>query len=396
MRKPGRPRASAGAKFAAVVGLLALAVAPLASSSGVSATHLLAQQMPPDASPPSAAPSESSTPATAKRSVAATSSPTPRPRPKPKPKSKPSAVTLPAVQTDGLGIPLLVLQAYHRAADRLSSEQPSCRLPWWLLAGIGHTESGHAEGGRLFPDGTTRGRILGPVLNGGIAGDAVVQDTDHGLLDGDRVYDRAVGPMQFIPSTWQRWAADGNGDGKRDPSNIFDATLAAGRYLCAGGRDLGTVPGLEAAILSYNHSQPYLQNVLAWGHGYRDGAIPVPGQVAPVVVNVVRVRPPLTSRPTPRTKPTHPAVSAPTAGPTKSSHAPAGPTPSGSPSGSSSAPPVSGPGCSTTPSTTPSTTLPSTTSSASPTTTATPSGTPATSSATPSATTTPPVTPSCP
>ena len=133
-----------------------------------------------------------------------------------------------------------MLQAYKQSAAAVDAEQPSCHLPWWLLAGIGHTESGHAESGRLYADGTTRGRILGPRLNGGIAGDAVISDTDHGLYDGDTVYDRAVGPMQFIPSTWQRWGADGNHDGKTDPNNIFDATLAAGRYLCADGRNLAT------------------------------------------------------------------------------------------------------------------------------------------------------------
>jgi membrane-bound lytic murein transglycosylase B len=199
-----------------------------------------------------------------------------------------------------LGIPVMVLRAYHLAADRLAKEQPSCKLPWWLLAGIGHTESGHAEGGRLTVDGTTRGLILGPRLNGGIKGDAVITDTDHGLLDGDTGYDRAVGPMQFIPSTWARWAADGNGDGKKNPSNIFDATLAAAHYLCADGRDLSTLPGLDAAVLSYNHSQPYLETVLAWGMAYRDGASALQDSTLPVVGDVTKVRPPVSSRP-----PTH-------------------------------------------------------------------------------------------
>jgi membrane-bound lytic murein transglycosylase B len=199
-----------------------------------------------------------------------------------------------------LGIPVMVLRAYHLAADRLAKEQPSCKLPWWLLAGIGHTESGHAEGGRLTADGTTRGLILGPRLNGGIKGDAVITDTDHGLLDGDTGYDRAVGPMQFIPSTWARWAADGNGDGKKNPSNIFDATLAAAHYLCADGRDLSTLPGLDAAVLSYNHSQPYLETVLAWGMAYRDGASALQDSTLPVVGDVTKVRPPVSSRP-----PTH-------------------------------------------------------------------------------------------
>ncbi|MCW2492972.1 MAG: hypothetical protein JWN47_2336, partial [Frankiales bacterium] len=210
----------------------------------------------------------------------------------------------PAGQRGELGIPLLVLQAYHRAADTMKHELPSCHLPWWLLAGIGHTESGHAEDGRLFADGTTRGRILGPVLNGGIAGDAVITDTDHGVLDGDVHYDRAVGPMQFIPSTWATAGADGNGDHRKDPNNIFDATLAAGRYLCAHNRDLATTSGLHAAILSYNNSQPYLATVLAWGTAYRDRAVGVNGSILPVVSDVTKVRPPLRSKPsaTPATK----------------------------------------------------------------------------------------------
>ncbi len=195
----------------------------------------------------------------------------------------------PPGEIGALGIPLMVLRAYHLAADQLGTEQPSCKLPWWLLAGIGHTESGHAEAGRLTADGTTRGRILGPPLNGGIPGDAVITDTDHGSLDGDTVYDRAVGPMQFIPSTWVHWGVDGNGDGKADPSNIFDATLAAAHYLCADGRDLSTEAGLEAAVLSYNHSAPYLATVLAWGQAYRDGASTVPDSPLPVVSDVTKV-----------------------------------------------------------------------------------------------------------
>jgi membrane-bound lytic murein transglycosylase B len=203
----------------------------------------------------------------------------------------------PAGAVGELGVPVLALEAYHRAADRLAVEQPGCHLPWWLLAGIGHTESGHAESGRLYPDGTTRGTILGPRLDGHNPGDAVILDTDHGVLDGDTRYDRAVGPMQFIPSTWAVWGADGNGDGKKDPNNIFDATVAAGRYLCAGGRDLSTTAGLDAAVLSYNHSRPYLATVLAWGYAYRDRAVGVASLLAPVIRDVTTVRPPLSSWP---------------------------------------------------------------------------------------------------
>jgi len=241
----------------------------------------------------------------------------------------------PPGEVGALGIPLMVLRAYHLAADQLGVEQPSCKLPWWLLAGIGHTESGHAESGRLTADGTTRGKILGPRLNGGIPGDAIITDTDHGSMDGDTVYDRAVGPMQFIPSTWVHWKADGNADGKSDPSNIFDATLAAGRYLCADGRDLSTEAGLQAAVLSYNHSAPYLATVLAWGEAYRDGASAVPDSPLPVVSDVTKVRPPRSARP-----PKHASLPSTSPSGTPSSQAPSshpGPSESASASESSSA-----------------------------------------------------------
>jgi membrane-bound lytic murein transglycosylase B len=223
----------------------------------------------------------------------------------------------PAGETGQLGIPAMVLRAYQLAAAGLAAEQPSCHLPWWLLAGIGHTESGHAESGRLYADGTTRGRILGPVLDGTLADNAIITDTDHGAYDGDPAYDRAVGPMQFIPSTWAHWGADGNHDGKRDPNNVYDATLAAGRYLCADGRNLATLPGLQAAVLSYNHSQPYLDTVLAWGLAYRNGAAAIADLVEPVVGDVTKVRPPLTARP-PK-KPRKVASGIPASGPAPSS-----------------------------------------------------------------------------
>jgi len=62
--------------------------------------------------------------------------------------------------------------------------------------------------------------------------------------------------------------ADGNGDGVADPQNIGDAALAAGRYLCAGGKDLATGAGWWQAILSYNNSVIYVQNVFAAADGY--------------------------------------------------------------------------------------------------------------------------------
>ncbi|MFB6942373.1 MULTISPECIES: lytic murein transglycosylase [unclassified Streptomyces] len=171
------------------------------------------------------------------------------------------------------GIPATVLAAYRKAEGVLGRTDPGCHLPWQLLAAIGKVESGQAGGGRVDAHGTTLSPILGPVLDG--AGFAHIPDTDNGVYDGDTTYDRAVGPMQFIPSTWAHWGRDGNGDGRRDPNNVYDAALAAGYYLCAGARDLSVKGDLDRAILSYNHSDTYLRTVLSWLEFYRKGIHPV-------------------------------------------------------------------------------------------------------------------------
>lgn len=178
------------------------------------------------------------------------------------------------------GIPATVLDAYRRAEAALAGTRPGCGLDWEVLAAIGKVESGHARGGAVDADGTTTSPILGPVLNGD--GFARITDTDGGAWDGDTTFDRAVGPMQFIPSTWAVWGADGNNDGVRDPNNVYDAALAAGEYLCAGDRDLGTEAGLNRALLSYNHSWDYVWTVRAWLDFYRDGAREVPDGQGPL------------------------------------------------------------------------------------------------------------------
>jgi membrane-bound lytic murein transglycosylase B len=167
---------------------------------------------------------------------------------------------------DGIGVPLVALHAYWRA-----SILAPCRIPWWVIAGIGRVETGHgsAHGSSLTAEGDTTVRILGIPLDGR-AGTAAVPDTDGGRLDGDGRWDRAVGPMQFIPGTWGRWAADGNADEEADPHNIYDAAGAAARYLCFSRGDLLTEAAIRNALLAYNRSVPYGTKVLAEGGRYRD------------------------------------------------------------------------------------------------------------------------------
>ncbi|MBD0419812.1 lytic transglycosylase domain-containing protein [Streptomyces sp. TRM S81-3] len=172
------------------------------------------------------------------------------------------------------GIPATVLDAYKKAEAALRTAKPGCNLPWQLLAAIGKVESGQARGGRVSADGTTLSPIIGPQLDGN--GFALIKDTDNGVYDGNSSYDNAVGPMQFIPSTWAWAGRDGNGDGKEDPNNIYDAALAAGHYLCRNGWDLSVPADLKRAILSYNNSQDYLHTVLSWLEYYRRGTHEIP------------------------------------------------------------------------------------------------------------------------
>jgi hypothetical protein len=116
----------------------------------------------------------------------------------------------------------VVLDAYVAAATWADEERPGCDLDWTVLAGIGLVESNHAVGtrGPVHDDGRTRARILGVVLDGDTPDTQVVVDTDGGVMDGNAEFDRAVGPMQFLPGTWRGFARDGNDDGLIDPHNV--------------------------------------------------------------------------------------------------------------------------------------------------------------------------------
>ena len=168
-----------------------------------------------------------------------------------------------------VGIPSVALAAYGSAERVLAAENPGCHLSWVALAGIGRVESDHGRygGAVLLPDGRSDPPVVGIALDG--VGVATIRDSDRGRLDGDPVHDRAVGPMQFIPTTWARWATDADGDGRSDPFALPDAALAAGRYLCrSGAGDLRTGSAWTAAVLSYNASTSYLQRVTDYSNSY--------------------------------------------------------------------------------------------------------------------------------
>jgi membrane-bound lytic murein transglycosylase B len=160
------------------------------------------------------------------------------------------------------GIPARALTAYADAQLNINATESACHLSWVMLAGVGSVESGHGShgGAVLRPDGTSSMPILGPPLDG-THGNIAIHATPAGLrLDGDPRWDHAVGPMQFLPSTWTHWGVSATG-GVPDPNDIDDAALTAARYLCGDHRDLATVQGWRAALGAYNAPDAYAVKV---------------------------------------------------------------------------------------------------------------------------------------
>ena len=159
----------------------------------------------------------------------------------------------------------------QRAAAR---SRRRCKVGWTTLAGIGWVESQHGTiGGRtLGDDGHSSTPVLGPALDGDGQFAAIPATPRVAGWHGDPEWDHAVGPLQFIPSTWETWGADGDGDGVADPNDLDDAAFAAARYLCADGHDLTTGAGWADAVFGYNHSAPYVDSVYAAATAYASRA----------------------------------------------------------------------------------------------------------------------------
>ncbi len=171
-----------------------------------------------------------------------------------------------------MGIPSAALAAYQRAETVINAADTTCNISWQLIAAIGRVESDHGRvnGNSLDEDGLATPGIYGIALDGK-NNTARILDSDAGLYDADEEFDRAVGPMQFIPSTWLVVGVDADGDAERNPQDIDDAALASAVYLCSGDDDLSTEDGQRSAVYRYNHSQSYVDLVLSFMNAYLEG-----------------------------------------------------------------------------------------------------------------------------
>ena len=170
----------------------------------------------------------------------------------------------PAAAAGSAGMPAGALAAYQRAASTCAG------LRWELLAGIGQVESGHGTSGgaAIGPDGVVAPSILGPPLDGsGAGGNTTPMPAGAwaGRWGVTGPWLQAVGPMQFLPPTFDTWAVDGDGDGTTNPHDLDDAAATAAAYLCGGASDLADE---RAALRRYNASDVYVEEVLSWAARY--------------------------------------------------------------------------------------------------------------------------------
>lgn len=181
----------------------------------------------------------------------------------------------------GTDLPLVVLDAYWKAAALMRLLAPGCGISWWALAGIGKIESGHGTygGAEVRADGSLTKPIIGIPLTGS-GGTAAIGDSDGGLIDGDPTVDRAAGPMQFIPQTWVAHGVDGDQDGEVRIQDLDDAAASAAAYLCAAAGSMVDVAGLQRGYFSYNHSGDYVASVLGqairYGNAVEIEGVPLP------------------------------------------------------------------------------------------------------------------------
>ncbi|MGW4241379.1 C40 family peptidase [Nocardia sp. NPDC004722] len=192
------------------------------------------------------------------------------------------------VRAEKYDIPVRALQAYGFATMLIEKARPGCHLGWTTLAGIASADSDHGRSGgaAIADDGLVRPPIRGIALDNA-EDTAMSLDTD--VATGVTAFARAMGPFRFVPEKWNRWGLRANTDSDAladtlktgnpvaakelsgTPDNIDDAALAVGRHLCAAGGDLATADGWQRAILAYNTSTVYLDQVRITAAGYDGG-----------------------------------------------------------------------------------------------------------------------------
>ena len=164
------------------------------------------------------------------------------------------------------GIPERALEAYRAAGTWCVG------LRWEVLAGIGWVESRHGttRGAAVNPEtGEVRPWIFGPPLDGspGVRRLPVGRWLGWAGLTGP--WQQAVGPLQFLPATFEAWSVHREGGHAPDPHDIDDAAAAAANYLCGGAN--GAIDDERQALLRYNHSETYVVDVLAYANSLGAG-----------------------------------------------------------------------------------------------------------------------------
>lgn len=177
-----------------------------------------------------------------------------------------TGTTRPTVAAVGtvLNIPPVAYAALVQASAA-SERTAGCFVRVGLLGGVMGIESGYGTFGGSAPDpatGLVTPPIFGPALDGRPGFELIYNDAYGQSLGVTGPYAKAVGPTQFLPSTWRVLGRDGDGDGTADPQNIFDAAMSTAAYLCAHGYVEGDTAAVSKAILAYNFSFTYLALVL--------------------------------------------------------------------------------------------------------------------------------------
>ena len=176
--------------------------------------------------------------------IAAIRSPSPidKPSPSPPPTTKAPKPKKPPVLSSSGPVPGTLFATYVAAAR-------SCDMRWEVLAAVGWVESHHGE-------------LVAPGVKSGAN------------------FAGARGPMQFLSATWNRYGVDANNDGKADVYDPQDSIHGASKYLCANGA--GDPGKLRNALFRYNHSNAYVDEVLAVARRYSEQTylLPIAKEVA--------------------------------------------------------------------------------------------------------------------